>query len=31
MDKARAHAADVHTEMSEEALQGMFAQLVHDE
>lgn len=31
MDKVRAHADDVHPEMSDEALQGMFAQLVHDE
>jgi hypothetical protein len=30
MGKMRAHAAEVHPEMGEEALQGVFAQLVHD-
>jgi predicted small metal-binding protein len=30
MEKVRAHAADVHPEMSNEQLQGMFMQLVHD-
>ncbi len=31
MEKVRAHAAEVHPDMGEEALQGMFSQLVHDE
>jgi hypothetical protein len=31
MEKVRAHATEVHPGMSEEALQGMFMQLVHDE
>jgi predicted small metal-binding protein len=31
MEKVRTHAAEVHPELGEEALQGMFTQLVHDE
>ncbi len=31
MEMVRAHAAEVHPDMGEEALQGMFGQLVHDE
>jgi hypothetical protein len=31
MGKVRAHAAEVHPELTDEQLQGMFAQLVHDE
>jgi predicted small metal-binding protein len=31
MEKVRAHAADVHPGMSEDQLQGLFTQLVHDE
>jgi len=31
MRQVRAHAAEVHPELNDEQLQGMFAQLVHDE
>jgi hypothetical protein len=31
MDQVRAHAAEVHPGMSDDQLQGMFVQLVHDE
>jgi hypothetical protein len=31
MEQVRAHVAEVHPGMSEEQLQGMFMQLVHDE
>jgi hypothetical protein len=31
MSMVRAHAAEVHPELTDEQLQGMFAQLVHDE
>ena len=31
LDKVRQHAAEVHPEMNEEQIQGVFAQLVHDE
>jgi hypothetical protein len=31
LGKVRQHAADVHPELSEEQIQGIFAQLVHDE
>lgn len=31
MQKVRDHAAEVHPELTEEQMQGMFAQLVHDE
>jgi len=31
MRKVREHAAEAHPELGEEQLQGMFAQLVHDE
>jgi hypothetical protein len=31
MEKVRAHAAEVHPDMTEEQMQGVFTQLVHDE
>lgn len=31
MEMVRAHAAEAHPELTEEMMQGMFAQLVHDE
>lgn len=31
MVKVREHAAEVHPELTDEMLKGMFAQLVHDE
>lgn len=31
MQQVKAHAAEVHPELNDEQLQGMFAQLAHDE
>lgn len=31
MEKVRAHAADAHPGMTEDQMQGIFAQLAHDE
>lgn len=31
MEKVRAHAADAHPGMTEDQMQGIFDQLVHDE
>lgn len=31
MEKVRVHAAEAHPGMTEEQMQGVFAQLVHDE
>jgi hypothetical protein len=31
MEIVRAHAAEAHPELTDEQMQGMFAQLVHDE
>jgi predicted small metal-binding protein len=31
MQKVREHAADVHPDLNEEQIKGIFSQLVHDE